>query len=233
VSATGERLLRILERLHTEVDGAGGPARLCEVAADIVGVSGAGIMLMSGDVPHGSICSSDEVSAQIEELQYTFGEGPCIDAYQQDVPVAEADLSHPAVERWPAFTPGALAAGARALFGFPLHVGSIGLGALNLYSDRPGALRDEQHADALAMAGVAARSVLDMEAMAAPGALASDFELGAGLRLVVHQAAGMVSVQLGISIAEALVRLRAHAFASGRPVVAVAEDVVSRRLRFG
>lgn len=232
MSKPGARLLRIIERLHTGVDGSNRAARLCEVAADIVGVTGAGIMLMSGDVPRGSICSSDEVSAQIEELQYTCGEGPCIDAYEQDIPIFEANLSHPAVDRWPAFTPGALAAGARALFGFPLHIGSVHLGALNLYCDRPGPLRDEQHADALAMADAAARSVLDMQSMAAPGVLGADLELGADLRLVVHQAAGMISVQLGTSVGVALVRLRAHAFATGRPAVAVAEDVVARRLRF-
>ena len=228
----GERLLRIIERLHTGVEDSDQAARLCEVAVDIVGVTGAGIMLMSGDVPRGSICSSDEVSAQIEDLQYTCGEGPCIDAYEQDIPILEANLSHPDVDRWPAFRPGALAAGARALFGFPLHVGSVHLGALNLSRDRPGQLRDEQHADALAMADAAARRVLDMQSMAAPGALGPDLELGADLRLVVHQAAGMISVQLGSSIGVALVRLRAHAFATGRPVVAVAEDVVARRLRF-
>jgi hypothetical protein len=232
LTVPGERLLRIIERLQSSV-GPAGSSRLCDVAADVVAVSGAGIMLMSGDVPRGSVCSSNAVSAQVEELQYTCGEGPCIDAYEQDVPVLEPDLSDPEVERWPAFAPAAVASGARALFGFPMNVGSVRLGALNLYRDEPGPLTDGQHADALAMAGAAARTVLDMQAAAAPGALGTDLELGANLRLVAHQAAGMISVQLGVSIAEAQVRLRAHAFATGRPLVAVAEDVVGRRLRFG
>src|SRR5207244_3593406 len=150
--------LRILQKLGAG-DAQHGAARLCEVSADVVAMNGAGVMLMSGDTPRGSVCSSNAVSSLIEELQYTLGEGPCVDAYHQDRPVLEPDLAQPAPARWLAFTPGALAAGARAVFGFPLQVGAIRLGALNLYRDRPGALSGDQHADALVMAGVAARAV--------------------------------------------------------------------------
>lgn len=193
-------------------------------------MTGAGIMLMSGDVPRGSVCSSNEVSGLIEELQYTLGEGPCVEAYDEDRPVLEPDLAHPAEARWPAFSPPALEAGARAVFGFPLQVGAVRLGALNVYRDRAGPLTDDQHADALVMAGVAARSVLAMQAKATPGTLGPGFE-DADLRLVVHQASGMVSAQLEVSVTEALVRLRAYAFAQDRLLTEVAEDVVARRLR--
>jgi hypothetical protein len=54
----------------------------------------------------------------------------------------------------------------------------------------------------------------------------------AGHRAVVHQAAGMLSVQLGVSLAEGLVALRARSYADGRPVGDLATEVVSRRLRF-
>lgn len=228
----GQRLVEILAKLRPSGGGDAAPARLCEVSADVTTMTGAGIMLMSGDVARGSVCSSNPVSALIEELQYTLGEGPCVDAYDQDRPVSEPDLSDPDVLRWSAFAPPAVEAGARAVFGFPLQVGTVRLGALNLYRDRTGPLTNNQYADALVMAGVAARAVLEMQAMAPPGRLGPSFELGADLRLVVHQAAGMVSVQLGVSLAEALVRLRAHAFAEERLLAAVAEDVVARRLRF-
>lgn len=227
----GDRLIRILARLRAgEGTEEPGPARLCEVCAEVVGVTGAGIMLMSGDVPRGSVCSSNEVSGLIEELQYTLGEGPCVEAYDEDRPVAEPDLANPAAVRWPAFSPPALEAGARAVFGFPLQVGAVRLGALNVYRDRAGPLTDDQHADALVMAGVAARSVLAMQAKATPGTLGAGFE-DADLRLVVHQASGMVSAQLEVSVAEALMRLRAYAFANDRLLTEVAEDVVARRLR--
>ena len=114
-------------------------------------------MLMSGDIPRGSLSSTDNVSQLIEELQYTLGEGPCVDAYRQDGVVVEPDLAEPVARRWPAFTPPALKAGVRAVFGFPLRVGMVRLGALNLYRDRPGLLNDGQHADALVVADVTAR----------------------------------------------------------------------------
>lgn len=227
----GDRLLRILARLNAAGSPGGGPARLCEGCAEILSMTGAGIMLMSGDVPRGSICSSNPGSGLIEDLQYTLGEGPCIDAYEHDRPVLEPDLAGAGASRWVAFTPEAVRAGARAVFGFPLRVGTVRVGALNLYRDSPGPLDDAQHADALVLASVAARSVLSMQADAPPGMLGSELEAGVDFRLAVHQASGMVSVQLGVSVGEALVRLRAYAFAHDRPLAAVAEDVVARRLR--
>ena len=120
----------------------------------------------------------------------------------------------------------------RGVFGFPLQVGTVRLGALNLYRDRPGPLSDNQHTDAIVMAGVAAESVLLMQAGARPGQLAAELESGADFRYVVHQAAGMLSAQLGINVGQASVRLRAYAFANDRSLTGVAEDVVNRRLRF-
>lgn len=227
----GDRLLRILGQMKEGAARDGGTARLCEVSARVVEMTGAGIMLMSGDVRRGSVCSTDDVSALIEELQYTLGEGPCVDAYEQDRPVMEPDLSHPSVPRWAAFSPPALEAGAKAVFGFPLQVGNERLGALNLYRDRAGPLTHDQHADALVMAGVAGKAVLAMQAGAPPGALSPALQAGADLRLVVHQASGMLSAQLEISVDEALVRLRAFAFAQERLLVDVAKDVVARSLR--
>jgi hypothetical protein len=227
----GERLARILAQLSSGLTVEPGPARLCEVCADVARMTGAGIMLMTGDVQQGSVCSSNDVSALIEELQFTLGEGPCVDAHRGDRPVLEPDLADPATTRWLAFSPPAVAAGARAVFGFPLQVGAVRLGALNLYRDHPGPLSDDQYADSLVLAGVAARAVLAMQAHASPGALAAELEDGANFRFVVHQASGMVAVQLGVSVGEALVRLRAYAFGNDRLLAEVAEAVVARKLR--
>jgi len=225
-------LLRILRQMRG-TDGADpSAARLCEVCADAVSMTGAGVMLMSGDLPSGSLCSSTPVSTLIEELQYTTGEGPCVDAFHQGRPVLEPDLAHPDVARWPGFSPPAVAAGARAVFGFPLLIGHVRLGALNLYRDQPGALTDDQHSDAIIVASVAARTILNFQAHAPDGALAAESAQGTNYRFVVHQASGMVSVQLGVSVAEALLRLRAYAFAHDRPINDVARDVVARRVRF-
>ncbi len=194
-------------------------------------MNGAGVMLMSGDVPRGSLCTTDAVSHLIEELQYTLGEGPCVDAFRKDEVVTEPDLAEPETRRWLAFTPPALEAGVRAIFGFPLRVGTVRLGALNLYRDWPSPLTAEQHADALVMADVAARWVLEAQAGAPSGALAAALEIGADFHFAVHNAAGMVSVQLGISVAEALIRLRAFSFRHDLLLADVAQDIIARRLR--
>jgi hypothetical protein len=230
MTSDGNRRRRILALL--QLDGGLDTRRLCTVCAAVTGATGAGIMLMSGDVPRGSVCTTDDVSALIEQLQYDLGEGPCVDAYHQDRPVAEVDLAEPSVARWLAFTGPAVDAGARAVFGFPLQVGAVRLGALNLYRDRPGPLTDEQHIDALLMADIAAQTVLMLQADAPPDTVSAELETHADFRYVVHQAAGMVAAQLDVTVGHALVRLRAHAFGNGRTLTAVARDVVERRLRF-
>jgi hypothetical protein len=225
-----DRLTRILDRLVAAGGSPSAPLPLCEVAAEIIGVTGAGVMVLDDDVPQASLCTSGPVSALIEELQYTLGEGPCIDAHRTGKAIAEPDLAAPATLRWPAFTPQVLDAGARAIFGFPVRIGAARIGALNVYRDRSGPLSDDEHADALVMADVIARSILAAQAHAEPGAIA--VELSADTYGVVHQAAGMVSVQLNISVGDALVRLRAYAFGADRSLIEVAQEVVARRLRF-
>jgi hypothetical protein len=227
-----DRLIRILALLAAATDETTGRRPLCEVAADVTGMSGAGIMLVAGDGPEGSLCTTDHVSRVIEDLQYMLGEGPCVDAHTLGRAVFEPDLATPALVRWPAFAPAAVEAGALAVFGFPVRIGAARLGALNLYRDRAGPLRDEQHAMALVMADVTARAILAMQADAPPGEIAAELEAGANFQFVVHQAAGMVSVQLGVNVAEALIRLRAYAFRAEHPMAMVAADVVNRELRF-
>jgi len=228
---SGARRLRILAKLTGGIASELETRRLCEVCAEVTRLTGAGIMLMSNDASVGSACTSNGVSSRIEDLQFSLGEGPCVDAYRQDRPVLEPDLAAPATSRWLAFTGPAVEAGVGAIFGFPLRVGAARLGALNLYRDRPGPLTDDQHADALVMADVAAQALLVMQASAPPGRLSAELEAG-DFQYVVHQASGMVAAQLEVSVAQALMRLRAYSFGNDRPLTAVAEAVVGRTLRF-
>jgi hypothetical protein len=140
------------------------------------------IMLVAEGRPEASFCTDDGVAAMIEELQYSLGEGPCVDAHSSGLAVSEPDLASLDGNRWPAFTPPAVEAGARAVFGFPVRIGAARLGALNLYGDRPGALSDDQYADAVVMADVAARALLGMQAGAAAGELGAELETGANFR---------------------------------------------------
>ncbi len=172
VEAGAERRTRLVSLLVGGANNAFGTKRLCQVCAEVTAMGGAGIMLMADDAPQRSLCTTNEMSDLIEQLQYALHEGPCVDAYRQDGPVIEPDLVGPGTFRWLAFSPAAIEAGVRAVFGFPLKVGAVRLGALNLCRDRPGPLDDDQHADALVMADIAAEAALVLQASAARGKLA-------------------------------------------------------------
>lgn len=202
------------------------------MSAGVTGLNGAGITVMAGEVNQGSLGASDEVSRAIEELQFALGEGPCVDAHRDQRPVLEPDLRAPTGSRWHAFGPLVVEAGGRALFAFPLRLGAVRLGALDLYRDRPGRLTDEQHADALVVADVVTEAVLLMQSAAPPGLLAAALAEGVDVHPIVHQATGMVAAQLGVSVGEALVRLKAFAFGNGRALDDVVKDVLSGTLRF-
>jgi hypothetical protein len=219
--------------LRAIAGGDGSPPALCGVCAATLRVAGAGLTVVAEDGPPATLCASNPLAGRIEELQYVMGEGPGVDAHAAGTSVAEPHLDAPRRVRWPLFTRSAVAAGAGALFSFPLRAGTVRLGALTLHQTRPGRLSDAQHADALALADVMLQVVVARQAGADPGALAEGLEPLATGRAEVHQAAGMISVQLSVSVAEALVRLRARAFRDGRPLADVAADVVARRIRFG
>ena len=230
-----KRLSRILDRFavrSAEADRSLGDA-LCATAVDVLELPGVGITLLQPGGAHVSIGTSNADMAILHELERTLGEGPCVDAFNRGEPAAEPDLENPTSGRWLAFAAAALRTEARAAFGYPLHVddGSC-MGALNLYSTQPGPLSDDQHADALVVAAVATRAALSAVAHGSADQLLATLLNGATNELEVHQATGMVSVQLSSSTSNALARLRAHAYAEDRTLSSVAADVVARRLRF-
>ena len=214
------------------MEGAERSVHICQLCAQLLGVTGAGISMVTATGNRGVVCATDEVSARIEDLQFTLGEGVCVEAVTRGVPVMVSDLDQPgdpAAERWPAFMEGITAAGARAVFALPLRVGTVSVGALDLYRDVPGKLTTVQFSAAVAAADAAAAALLQL---GSAGALAAGTDRRTAYQAQVHQATGMVKVQAGVTITEALLLLRAHAFAVGRPVADVAKDVVERRLRF-
>jgi hypothetical protein len=209
------------------------PEKICELCVEMLDVTGAGISLVTDSGNRGVVCATDAVSARIEDLQFTLGEGPCIDAVRSGNPILVADLSEPdlVVDRWPAFLEGAMAVGVSAVFAFPLRIGAISVGAIDLYRDRPGELDPGQMPSALMAADAAALALLRLES-GRDDLFSDDASAGFTNELQVHQATGMVQVQLGVSTEQAFVLLRARAFAAGRPLVELASDVVARRVRF-
>ena len=206
------------------------PSRLCSACVDVLKVSGAGITLMSRR-HSGPVCASNKRSGLLEELQFSLGEGPCRDAYASGAEVSEPDLSKSRVARWPNYTSPALAIGARGVFAFPLQVGVGCIGVLTLYQDDAGPLSDEQTADSLVLAKVLAETVIGVQSRNDPEVLADELTDDSSHRAQVHQATGIVAVQLGIDVSEALVRMRGHAFATDRRISDSADDIVAHRLR--
>jgi len=229
----GERKVRVWEWIAAahEGDGPVSIAAVCRAAVRRLAVDGASVTAMTGLMVREPLFASDQLSAQLEELQFTTGEGPAAGDFRLGSPVLIPDLESVAA-RWPGFVSAAVAAGARAMFALPLQAGAIQVGVLSLYRARPGSLPPGELADVLVLADIALQLILD--AAAGLSGL-PEYRPPDGLsdaRAEVYQAVGMVSVQLGVSLEDAFARLRARAFASSRALADVADDVVNRLLRF-
>jgi GAF domain len=228
-----DRRARIMAAV-TEPDttaGAGELARrLCRFAVDEMALSGCAIVLMSGAESATVLAGAGRHARTVTGLQMELGEGPCLQAHAAGSPVLLPDLAAGNANRWPAFAAAALAAGVQAEFSLPLMVGPGGIGTFDLCRDRAGMLSDEHLADAL-VADIARDAVLYQPYAAGPG-LAELLDTAGPDRIVIHHATGMIAAQLDDSVANALARLRAAAFASGRPIYDIARDVVERRVRF-
>jgi hypothetical protein len=224
--------------LNALVDGGSGPVpggtagllrRVCTVAVERLSASGAGVSLMTDDGVRGVTAASDPDSAHLEELQFLLGEGPCVDAYGSRRPVLVPDLTDGAMARWPAYGPTVHRRGVRAVFAFPLQVGAARLGVLDVFRDRAGSLSPSHLSQAVLLTDIAVTALLDRQERDERTAEPSDDAVVD--RAEVFQAQGMVMVQLGISLGEAMVRIRAYAYAENRRLGEVAHDIVTRRLR--
>jgi hypothetical protein len=199
---------------------------LCAPFLEVIPVSGIAVSLLSTPAGQATICSSDSTAARLDEVQFDLGEGPGWEAMTSGRPVVEHDFDGSAVRRWPQFTAALSDRAVRSMYAFPLAIGSLDIGAVDLYSRSSRQLTEEQVTDASALAEAAAWQVLRRIIADEP-----DPEW-TGSRREVHQATGMVLAQLDISANDSLLLLRAHAFASGRSVREISADVVSRRLAF-
>ncbi len=206
--------------------------RLCGLVVDELALSGCAVVLVSGSVAVGTLAGAGRHVSTITELQFELGEGPCLHACNVGVPVLLPDLTDGAGSRWPTFVKAAVDAGVRAEFCLPLGVGPRGIGAIDLCRDQPGMLSGQHMADALVAADIARDAMLALDE---PAGLVDLAGLVGGVgedRLVVHQATGMIAAQLDASVTDALARLRAAAFESGRSIYQIAQDVIGRRVRF-
>ena len=161
--ATG-RVAEILSAVWAaSPDGSALPAGLVHGCARALPVTGVGLALMTDGGPAGTVAATDGPALELEDLQYTLGEGPCVDASRTGRPVLQPDLAATAPRRWPAFAGGAWRPGVAAVFAFPLRVGAIRVGVLDLYRATPGTLTPGQLREALSFADAATLLLLYLQ----------------------------------------------------------------------
>ena len=196
--------------------------RLCEACVDLLAVDAAAISLVFDGAHTGTVGASSARARMFDELQFVIGEGPCLETVTMRAPVLVVDLDDPADTRWPGYRPAMLAHDIRAIFAMPVLIAGEYLGAIDLFRAQPGVLSHDQLAGALVAAELAELPVLDLldedVQLASTGPEGSVWaDLATITRTEVSQATGMLVAQLDIEPAEALARLRAHAYAEGRP----------------
>jgi len=208
---------------------------LCHACVDLLDVDGAAISLTYAGTTRGTFGSSGELSRRLDEFQFTFGEGPCLDAVRHGSPVLAPDLTDPAERRWPAFAGAVVAQGVHAVFALPVSLAATRIGALDLFCNRRGQLAGDILSAGLLAAELAAVPLLELMTVDVDWEAGPDgrgWEQLASLeRVEVYQATGMIVAALDIDPAEALVRLRAHAFVTGQTASEVAWAIVERRTR--
>ncbi|WP_235039188.1 ANTAR domain-containing protein [Kibdelosporangium aridum] len=226
----GERHQR-LWRLVTERAGRrhfpGWAGVVCDVAVDQVDIDAAAISLRSSSRVEELAATSDAWARRLEELQYTAGDGPGVEAFSRGGPVLVTDMAT-VDQRWPGFVDAAIADGLAAVFAFPLQAGAIQLGTLDLYRHQPGALSADALADATVLADLATTALLTDVAPTRTAPWAR--EDTPGHYDDVNVATGMLAAQLRISVDDAFLRLRAHAFSTGQAVLEVARAILARQL---
>ena len=227
------------ERLGASLVGAETPLvaadRLCEACVALFDVDGVSISFIHRGATRGTFGSSGELSRTVDELQFTYGQGPCLDAVQLNRPVAADDLDAPGEARWPALTEAVLKHGIRALYAMPVTVASTPIGALDLYRHRSGPLDGLALTGGLWAASLASLPLLDLMHAdvdwQAVGEGSEGFAQLASLeRVEVYQATGMIVAALDVSPADAVALLRAHAVTHGLTASEAAYRVLDRRV---
>ncbi len=227
------RILRVVEAFSSQPPGPP-ELRLCTAAAALLGTAGLAVSIGASDELTSSglqTVFATDGARDAEARQYDLGEGPAYTAHRTGWPVQVPDLELD--DSWPAFAEAAGDLGLRAVFAFPLRSGSISLGALTLYEGVAGELTSEQYADALMVARFAVNLFTSLQAGRPPDELDQVFTDTLASSVEVHQATGVVAVQLGISVGAALALLRAHAFAEACSLPDVATQVIEHRLQLG
>ena len=229
---TTERYLEILELLLSEESSVGGKSKLCVVAAQITHMDGAGVAIITQGNDVLEFCSSNLRASRLLDLEVLLGQGPCLASWAAERAIFQPDLCQEVDSNLGAYAPMALSEKVRSIFAFPVQIGAVALGALFLFSQRPGELSDQQISDGYLCASMAARAVLALQSGASDSLLSSELEQFATFDFIIQQAAGKVAVQGSMSVHEALVLIRAHGFSLGIRSSQLARSIVDGNVEF-
>lgn len=227
--STHERVHALLRRHRTGEGLVGALEGLCRAMAEDLALVGAVVTLVPSIGAHAIPAASSRAARQVEEAQFGVGEGPTRDAFTARRPVLVAELDVVGLLRWPAWAPAALAAGVRAVYAFPLHVGASIFGVLTAYVGAGPRLHAQALETALVFSEAATELLLDGFATVDGRALDRALDATLGTNEYIYQAQGMVMVELGVSLPEALARMRAHAWVTGQDLAALAKDILEGR----
>lgn len=237
----GARLLRLIEcQPSAGRDGlVGWLDGLCAVVVQEIAAMGAVITVGPPVAGSTVLAATSSRCREWSEIEFGVGEGPAQLAWTTRRPVLVPALERAPVGRWPGYTTAALAAGIGAVFAFPLQVGAGRIGVLTVVDDQPRHLTSTELSRCLRLADLATQRLID-DTTGTGGSGPRDGAAhgldpvladGVDHRSRIYQAQGMMAVKLGISLLDSLAKMRAHAFATGRELAAIADDVLDAGLQ--
>ena len=198
---------------------------LVDRCVELLEVGAAGLMLVAPEGDLRVMASSSETMRVLELFELQSQEGPCLDCYRNGHPVVNQDLDS-AHDRWPRFTVEALAAGFHSVHALPMRLRGAVIGALNLFHQEPGEMREADVGAAQALADVATIAILHHRASLEAQVLNDQLNHALNSRIVIEQAKGMIAEREGVNMDQAFATLRNHARNHNLRLVVVAHDVI-------
>jgi GAF domain-containing protein len=202
---------------------------LADRCVSLLGVSAAGVMLVSPAGSLGLVASSSEAMRLLELFELQAQEGPCLDAFRTGQPVGHQNLDAGSGS-WPLFAAAAVSAGFKSALALPLRLRDVTLGALNLLSATRTPVRKADVIVARGFADLAAVSIIQHRTGTEAQRVNEQLSAALTSRVVIEQAKGVISERADIDLTEAFSRLRGYARSRNLRLTEVAQSAVDGTL---
>ena len=173
-----------------------------------------------------TVANSDERAAQVDEVQYDQGEGPCLETLRTGRVIEVADLA--ADDRWEGYRQHALDFGVRSSLSLPLTVDHSVVGALNVYGIGVDILGHGERRTLEIFAAQATAALTLVLRQVQQAQISAQLEQALNSRTVIDQALGVLMAQQRCSAEEAFALLRAHSQHTNRKLRDVAAELIAR-----